>query len=180
MPSGAGIKKYELLANKYDIDLFLQRINNTDEDACWIWDGAKVPSGYGYIRRNKNGKEITIFAHRLMYTIHYGEIPDEMVIDHRCHSEDVEACLGGLLCTHRLCVNPKHLRAITAEENKRMAKPWRGGVFPESSRKFRRERRGTCRKGHLWVEENMIQRKSGRVDCLPCRKNHSSKNKVGV
>lgn len=164
--AAGSIKKYELKANEYDIYFFLERVGNHDNDDCWIWNGAKVSGGYGVLRRKRDGKQITIFTHRLMWTIHNGEIPDDFVIDH--------------LCKNRACCNPKHLEAVSDKENKSRATRWRGGRFPASSQKFRREKRGTCRKGHLWIEENKIVRKSGRVDCLPCRKIHNDRinNKV--
>lgn len=173
--------RHELLCNDYDIIEFLDRVTPKMHEECWLWEGYKVSEGYGVIKRKKNGKAYTIFTHRLMYTIHNGEIPEGYVVDHMCHSEDVDSCEGGA-CKHRSCINPAHLRAITPELNKQISKRWRGGTFPESSRKYRREKRGTCRKGHPWIEENMVTRKSGRVDCLACRKIHNSRinSKVGV
>lgn len=171
MAAGANIKRHELLCTSWDINDFLDRVNSKTQEECWTWEGAKTSEGYGFIKRKKNGKHFTIFAHRLMYTIHNGEIPRGYVVDHMCHSENTEACEGGA-CKHRACINPRHLRAITFKHNLEIAKRWRGGIFPESSRKNRREKRGTCRKGHPWIEENMITRKSGRVDCATCRKTH--------
>ena len=179
MAAGA-IMRHELLVDDWGTREFLDRVTPDMHEECWTWDGAKV-SGYGYIKRKKNGKSFTIFAHRLMYTIHNGAIPEGLVIDHMCHSEDTESCEGGL-CIHRACINPAHLRAITPKLNKSLSKHWRGGNPPDSSRKNRREKRGTCRKGHPWIEENMITRTSGRVDCVACRKVHNAKinAKVGV
>jgi hypothetical protein len=174
MPAGIVIKRHELLCNKYDIAEFLDRVSTKEQTECWFWEGAKTSEGYGIIKRKKNGKAYTIFTHRLMYVIHNDHIPEGYVVDHMCHSSDVESCKGGI-CQHRSCINPAHLQAITFEKNLKLAKHWKGGVFPESSRKNRREKRGSCRKGHPWVEENMIQRKSGRVDCASCRKIHNNK-----
>jgi hypothetical protein len=179
MAAGATIKRHELLVNDYDVAEFLDRVTPDTFENCWIWEGAKVSEGYGFIKRKKNNKSITIFAHRLMYTIHNGEIPEEYVVDHMCHSDNTEACEGGA-CVHRACINPSHLQAITFKMNLELAKKWRGGIFPESSRKNRREKRGTCRKGHPWIEENMIIRKSGRVDCVTCRKTHNAKSNAKV
>jgi hypothetical protein len=174
MAAGATIKRYELLVNDYDVAEFLDRVTPDTFDKCWNWQGAKNSEGYGFIKRKKKNKPYTIFTHRLMYTIHNGEIPEGYVVDHMCHSSNTEACDGGA-CSHRSCINPAHLQAVTFKMNLQMSKRWRGGIFPESSRKNRREKRGTCRKGHPWIEENMIQRKSGRVDCAACRKIHNAK-----
>jgi hypothetical protein len=173
--AAGSIKRHELLCNDWDVVEFLDRVTPKVHEECWIWEGAKVSDGYGIIKRRKNGKIYTIFTHRLMYTIHNGPIPQDYVVDHMCHSEDVDSCEGGI-CKHRACINPAHLQAITSKLNKQMAKPWHGGQFPESSRKNRREKRGACRKGHPWIEENMVTRKSGRVECATCRKVHNARS----
>lgn len=161
------IKKHELKANSWDIESFLNRVVEGAEDECWIWQGYKVSEGYGKISRKKDGKSVTIFVHRLMYTIHNGEIPDDYVIDHLCRVRD--------------CINPKHLEAVTHEENVKRGVHRGGGTPPPAeTRLFRREKRGACRKGHHWTEENMITRKSGRVDCLPCRRIHNLINNSKV
>jgi len=66
---------------------------------CWIWLKAKKPSGYGNLR--KDGE--WWIAHRYYYTVHKGEIPDGMVIDH--------------LYKNSSCVNPDHLEPVTQAEN---------------------------------------------------------------
>lgn len=69
---------------------------------CWEWTGFKN-RGYGmFCVKNKQ-----LRAHRISYTIFVGEIPKTMVIDHLCKNKD--------------CVNPKHLEAVTNEENVRRA-----------------------------------------------------------
>lgn len=178
--AAGNIKRYEMLVNEYDVADFLDRIEKGNADECWIWNGTKVAEGYGVIQRRKSGKTVTIFTHRLSYFIHKGEIPQDLVIDHYCHTLALDTCLIKTECKHRACVNPDHLRAITAQENSRIKRANRNAVPPLSTYQFRREKRGTCRKGHAWIEENMITRKSGRVDCLTCRKNHNAKSNAKV
>lgn len=63
--------RYRLLA-KIDFDATL---------GCWEWSGAKVPQGYGLIKR-KDGAQLR--AHRVAYELAYGEIPAGMFVCHRC------------------------------------------------------------------------------------------------
>ena len=65
-----------------------------DERGCWLWVGPQV-NGYG---RHKHQP-----AHRLVYQLMVGEIPDGLVLDH--------------LCSTRSCVYPDHLEPVTFGEN---------------------------------------------------------------
>lgn len=80
---------------------------------CWLWTGAIDKDGYGraYISNKPGGKGLngrsrtgtTLAAHRIMFQVYRGEIPNGLGIDH--------------LCRNRLCVNPAHLEAVTCREN---------------------------------------------------------------
>lgn len=87
----------------------VQRIRNDDElrfesfvdksESCWIWTGYRNNSGYG---RLNIGQRNTL-AHRYSYELHYGAIPEGLMVDHMCHNP--------------ACVNPAHLRLATAKQN---------------------------------------------------------------
>lgn len=66
---------------------------------CWIWQGRINKYGYGIAKHN--GK--TIHAHRFAYLMFYGSIPPGMVVHHTCKN--------------KACVNPKHLKPLTASEH---------------------------------------------------------------
>lgn len=47
---------------------------------CWVWTGCVNPAGYG--RLNVGGK--AELAHRMSWRMHKGEIPDGLLVCHRC------------------------------------------------------------------------------------------------
>lgn len=81
-----------------DLDYFLRR-SIRNESGCWIWQGAKINSGYG----NMGVMGVTITSHRASYIHHKGPILEGMVVTHSCDN--------------RLCVFPGHLIAKTQSDN---------------------------------------------------------------
>lgn len=69
--------------------------------ACWIWRPGQWTSGNGYGKVSYLGKGWVV--HRLVWTWFKGEIPEGMVLDHKCR--------------RRACCNPDHLRTVTVKEN---------------------------------------------------------------
>lgn len=69
---------------------------------CWEYVGPRLSTN-GYGRIYWRGKERA--AHRVIYEMLIGDIPDGMVLDHRCRN--------------RPCCNPKHTEPVTHQENTR-------------------------------------------------------------
>lgn len=59
----------------------------TQQGECLIWTGQKDPRGYGKLRLNGRLQS----AHRLMYTLRIGPIPEGMVVRHSC---DNPSCIA--------------------------------------------------------------------------------------
>ena len=117
------------------------RIERITESGCWIWNGEVTPSGYG--RAHIKGKRY--MAHRLLYKLNIGKIPQELQLDH--------------LCRVRCCVNPSHLEVVTVKEN-----VLRGvGLTAINARKTH------CQHGHEFTPENTIHTISGKSKSRMCR-----------
>ena len=84
--------------NQKAVDRFMEKVT-TQEDGCWIWQGACNSSGYGFF--SDNG--LNISAHRWSYIQFKSAVPEGLQIDHTCRV--------------RMCVNPDHLEAVSREEN---------------------------------------------------------------
>jgi hypothetical protein len=92
-------------------------VTRRGDDECWPWNAATLPSGYGQLCFQ--GRRL--YAHVAAYEIAKGPVPTGLVIDHRCHNEDL-SCAGGARCPHRKCCNPAHLEAVTSATNSHRAR----------------------------------------------------------
>jgi hypothetical protein len=79
---------------------FLAKVDRTEPDRCWEWPGFHDRHGYA---KSGLGNGWPQLAHRAMYEILVGPIPDGLQIDHICHN--------------RGCLNPAHMQAVTAKQN---------------------------------------------------------------
>lgn len=110
-------------------------------DGCWIWTAMRDKRGYGRIASGtKYG--IPLLAHRVMYEMLVGPVPDGLELDH--------------LCRVTSCVRPDHLEPVTHREN--MAR----GEWATKTH---------CPAGHEYNEENTMRRSNRRSrECRACKK----------
>lgn len=114
-------------------------------ETCWLWTGAKSRSGYGHVVYAAKHWP----AHRLIYELEVGPIPEGLQLDH--------------LCRERRCVRPDHLEPVTAAENTRRAVAFRTPPPPKSH----------CPHGHAYTDENLIADPRGRRLCRACKSRRS-------
>lgn len=83
-------------------------------NGCWLWSGAdsgEEGRGAGYAKVKVGGK--TFYLHRLVYHFMKGAIPKGYQIDHECKHWNKSQ----YPFSHRRCVNPDHLKAMTQADN---------------------------------------------------------------
>lgn len=114
------------------------------DDGCWTWIAGKCHYGYGAIRYKSTGWR----AHRLVYELLVGPIPQDYELHHTCEVRE--------------CVNPEHLQPLTKREHRALQ---RGKPLPRP-----REYRAACPHGHPYDEANTSWRKDGSYFCRACHR----------
>ena len=128
-------------------EFFWKRVKKTQ--ICWIWTGRFDGVGYGIIQLGRGEKRKG--AHRASWELHYGKIPDGLMICHHCDNPS--------------CVRPDHLFLGTQKDN-----------LQDASRKGRMKSAGKgwlgkrehCPRGHAFDEINTKIHNGVRL-CRTCR-----------
>lgn len=111
---------------------------------CWEWQRA-ITNGYGVVQDLRAHRQTQ--AHRAVYELHHGPIPEGMTLDH--------------LCRNRACVNPNHLEPVSRGEN----------VLRGEGHAAVNARKTHCKRGHEFTPENSYYAPNGKGKrCRECFK----------
>jgi len=88
---------------------------------CWEWTGATTGAGknHGVMGLGRRGAG-SIRAHRFSYELHYGPIPEGLLVCHKCDNG--------------ICVNPEHLELGNHQKNIQDAIDRKRFVYPPLKR----------------------------------------------
>lgn len=100
---GSTYTKHSAYDKNRIIERFLSKTKYVPETGCLEWQGGTSYEGYGGFYCCWSGKGKTYPAHRFSYIIHISDVPDEVMILHKCNN--------------KLCVHPDHLYAGTHQDN---------------------------------------------------------------
>ena len=132
----------------FKYERFFKLIKIDQISGCWNWCGYLNSNGYGKL----GIKMKTHYSHRISYFIFKGEIPEGLVVDHKCRN--------------RSCVNPDHLRAVTRRTNT---------IENSSSMAAIHSRKKECLRGHPLSGTNLRIRKNGSRICIACHQMRNAK-----
>lgn len=124
---------------------FRERIEVTPN--CWNWTGQRVRA-YGHLGywSLTEKRSTSMQAHRFVWSVLVGPIPDDMTLDH--------------LCKNTLCVNPDHLRVLDNVTNSLLG----------YSQHAKNARKTHCPQGHSLSGPNLGIGSKGERLCLSCRR----------
>lgn len=91
---------------------FWNGVDRRGPNECWEWQRTRTSAGYGMFSIH----ETPIYVHRFSYELHFGPIPENHFVCHRCDNP--------------ACVNPSHLFVGTAADNVRDMRTKKRAVNP--------------------------------------------------
>lgn len=113
------------------------------DTGCWQWTASTSNKRDKWVYGLISVRGALQMAHRVMYELARGPVPDGLELDH--------------VCRNTRCINPDHLEAVTHKEN--IA---RSANFQASKTE--------CVNGHALSGENLYVKPNGCRECRTCRK----------
>ncbi len=152
LPAWRTIQNLPLLRNAINIpqvalERFLDKIDFSGPNGCWLWTAHCIKAGYGHFRFGKQGS-VPWRAHRLAYSLVHGEPPDGLQLHHECSCER--------------CVNPDHLRLVTPRDH--------AVEFTPGSGSYIAAHKTHCIRGHEFTPENTRYTNLGKRVCVTCNR----------
>lgn len=140
--------------------LYFQQRVRVLPSGCVEWTGELSRNGYGRaVVGYKGRRPIRRLAHRMLYEMWLGKIPDGLELDH--------------LCRNRACCNPLHLEPVSRKENVRR------GLIPLLMRDplwNPTKRVEVCHRGHPMIGDNVrLSANQKWRRCLACKREYARK-----
>lgn len=115
---------------------WLASIRVDERYGCWRWTGSKTHNGYGRVNEGNS----SVVAHKAVYELLHGPVPEGRAIDHGCRRRD--------------CVNPAHLEPVSTSVNLRR-------------RRLAGRVRELCKAGHNMFVNGQVTPEGGET-CRVC------------
>lgn len=121
---------------------FWSKVNVLKKNECWEWLSSISPNGYGKFSIDN----YPYSSHVLSYKFYNDDYDENLCIDH--------------ICMNRKCVNPRHLRQVTAKIN---------NTENSNGTAALNKRKTHCPAGHEYSGGNLIIKKTKTGEQRRCR-----------